>query len=31
MTKLLFGPERPPGIQHPKLPLPFYYGWLDHM
>jgi len=31
MVKFLFGPERPPGIQHPKLPIPFYYGWLDHM
>jgi len=31
MVKFLFGPERPPGIQHPKLPLPFYYDWLDHM
>lgn len=31
LVKLLFGPERPAGIHHPRLPLPFFYGWLDHM
>ncbi|HPU86083.1 MAG TPA: GNAT family N-acetyltransferase [Candidatus Latescibacteria bacterium] len=31
LVKLLFGPERPPEITHPGLPLPFYYGQLDHM
>ncbi len=31
LVKLLFGPERPPEIGHSKLPLPFYYGQLDHM
>jgi predicted acetyltransferase len=31
LTKLLFGPERPPGIEHPKLPLPFHYPNIDHM
>jgi len=30
-VKLLFGPERPGGIDHPKLPLPIHYGALDHM
>ena len=30
-VKFLFGPERPPGLDHPMLPLPFYYGQLDHM
>jgi len=31
LAKLLFGPERPGGLVHPKLPLPFHYGALDHM
>ncbi len=31
LVKLLFGPERPPEIGHSKLPLPFYYGQLEHM
>ncbi len=31
LVKFLFGPERPPDISHPCLPLPFYYGQLDHM
>ena len=31
LTKLLFGPERPGGLEHPKLPLPFHYGQMDHM
>jgi predicted acetyltransferase len=31
LVKFLFGPERPPLLEHPKLPLPFYYGGLDHM
>ena len=26
LTKLVFGPEQPGGIVHPKLPLPFHYG-----
>lgn len=31
LVKFMFGPERPPELSHPKLPLPFYYGHLDHM
>jgi len=31
LTKLLFGPEQPDGLKHPKLPLPFHYGQTDHM
>ncbi len=31
LVKFMFGPERPPELSHPKLPLPFYYGGLDHM
>jgi predicted acetyltransferase len=31
LAKFLFGPERPPEMSHPKLPLPFVYGDLDHM
>ena len=32
ISKLLFGPEKKPGGHvHPMLPLPIYYGMIDHM
>ena len=32
ISKLLFGPERKiDGHRHPKLPIPVYYGMIDHM
>ena len=32
LSKLIFGPERPQnGMSHPVLPLPIFYGDVDHM